>query len=208
MRRKRDYSQMLLFAALLVLIPRYAGAFIYSDASIVNGLWSEIITVFMALSGVGMGFLDVLGISYIVDGWRHNIPATGKPWPIRFKILTAVIVSLLLVTVGILAPFTIARVMTERMNVVMPFWALGLWAIAVNTAPILLIGGLVLGQSGVVGINASTEPTPIKHNAEVIHSISMHQCKQCKEEFRTVPALASHVRWQHANHKQAERIIE
>ena len=77
---KRDYSGLIIWAALLVTVVRYSGAFVASDVGRVTGWLSDAISIGMAVSGVGMGILDVIGTAYIAEGWRRNLPARGKAW--------------------------------------------------------------------------------------------------------------------------------
>lgn len=157
MARKRkihDYSQILIWSAILVTTARYAGAFVSSDVGELTGPMSEGMTILMLITGIGMGLLDVLGGAYIFDGWRRAIPRAGQRWSFRFKVLTFFVFSLFLVGLWILVPFTMSRVSQQSMIEVLGssgFWFIS-WSIAVNIAPYLLIGGVVSGQSNVVGV--------------------------------------------------------
>ena len=73
LRKSRDYSTLLIYAALGVTVPRYIGAFVASDVGQVTGWVSDALSVLMAVSGVGMGVLDILGMAYIFDGWRARL---------------------------------------------------------------------------------------------------------------------------------------
>lgn len=141
-----DYSKMLIWSAAVVTVVRYMAAFIASDVGEITGLLSEVITLFMGISGMGMGILDVFGGAYLFDGWRRAMPANDKRWSFRFKMLTVFVFALIISGIGILVPFTISRVTHASMAVVLETESLTVWAILVNIAPYLLIGGVAVGS--------------------------------------------------------------
>jgi len=156
-RKARDYSQMLLWAAAIVTVARYAGAFVASDVGELDGWVSRMITFSMILTGLGMGVLDVIGGAYIFDGWRRALPRRGAKWSNRFQLLTFFVFALIITGIGILVPFTVSRVTDQTMSQVLPLWALWVWAAAVNVAPYLLIGGVVMSQAGVVTVTQAAD---------------------------------------------------
>lgn len=146
-KKGHDYSTLLIWAAALVTVVRYSAAFIASDMGEITGLLSEGITIAMGLSGLGMGILDVIGGTYLFDGWRRTMPASGKAWSFRFKVLTGFIVGLMASGVMILVPFTVSRVTHESMDAVLGTGgSLTWWALLVNLTPYLLIGGVAIGN--------------------------------------------------------------
>lgn len=147
-----DYSNLLIWAAALVSIVRYAASFIASDVGEITGWVSELITVFMGLSGLGMGILDTLGTAYLFDGWRHAMPANGKAWPFRFKVLTLFVIALFVTGLGILIPFTVSRISHAGMFETLGMTGSWIWGLFVNLAPLLLIGGVAVGNQ-VVTVN-------------------------------------------------------
>lgn len=149
-----DYSTILIWSAALVTVVRYVAAFIASDVGEITGRVSEVITIAMGLSGLGMGILDVIGGTYLFDGWRRKMPASGKPWSNSFKVLTVFIFALIVTGVFILVPFTVSRVTHSSMaDVLGRGWWLRAWALAVNVAPYLLVGGVAVGNQ-VVTVNS------------------------------------------------------
>jgi hypothetical protein len=151
----RDYSDLLIWAAALVTVVRYAAAFIASDMGEITGVLSEAITILMGLSGLGMGILDVIGGTYLFDGWRRNMPRNGQSWPFKFKVLTGFVFALMATGVMILVPFTESRVTHASMaNVLGDGAGLTWWAFLVNVAPYLLIGGVAIGNQ-VVTVESS-----------------------------------------------------
>jgi hypothetical protein len=149
-----DYSTILIWSAAVVTVVRYVAAFIASDMGEITGKLSEAITVMMGLSGLGMGILDVIGGTYLFDGWRRKMPATGKKWSFAFKVMTILIFSLMATGVMILVPFTVSRVTHASMEGVLGMGGrLTFWAFLVNVAPYLLIGGVAVGNQ-VVTVNS------------------------------------------------------
>jgi hypothetical protein len=205
-KNKHDYSALIIWAALLVTVARYVGAFLASDLGEVSGWVSEGLTVLMGLSGLGMGVLDVLGLAYVFDGWRKVLPKAGDHWSSRFKVLTGFVVSLFVAGVCILVPFTVSRISSQSMAE-----ALGgqgsagvwFWSLSVNLAPYLLIGGVTFSQAGFVTIRREVEQEThdAAHDAripDVFLQPSAHICPQCGEAVGNQQALAAHMRWQHA----------
>jgi MFS family permease len=159
-KNKHDYSALIIWAALLVTVARYVGAFLASDLGEVNGWVSEGLTILMGVSGLGMGVLDVLGLAYVFDGWRKVLPKAGDHWSSRFKVLTGFVASLFVAGVCILVPFTVSRISSQSMAEALggkATWGVWFWSLAVNLAPYLLIGGVTFSQAGFVTIRHEAE---------------------------------------------------
>lgn len=153
-----DYSDLLIWSAAIVTVVRYAAAFIASDVGEITGTLSQAITWLMGLSGLGMGVLDVIGGTYLFDGWRRSMPAVDKRWSSRFKVLTVFVFALMLTGVMILVPFTMSRVTHSSMAVILDSdTKLTWWALLVNLAPYLLIGGVAVGNQ-VVSVSSGNFP--------------------------------------------------
>jgi hypothetical protein len=189
-RKRRDYADLLLWSAVGVTTVRYAGAFLASDLGSVEGWVSTILSVFMGLTGVGMGILDVLGTAYIFDGWRRAMPAAGKRWPFRFKVLTVFVALMLAIGIGILVPFTVSRITHVTMVVAAPF---------------VLIGGIATAQAHAFEMPApQMEPQPEPMRPDATHENAPKEpkifvCPQCGDVFGTSPEYAAHRRWKHSN---------
>jgi hypothetical protein len=152
-----DYSTILIWAAAIVTVVRYVAAFIASDMGQITGTLSDVITFMMGISGMGMGILDVIGGTYLFDGWRRAMPQAGRAWSSRFKVLTVFVFALIATGVMILVPFTESRVTHSSMAAVLGTGrGLTWWAFLVNVAPYLLIGGVAVGTQ-VVTVNAANE---------------------------------------------------
>ena len=150
-----DYSEILIWAAALVTVVRYAAAFIASDATEINALLSEIITIAMGISGLGMGVLDVIGGAYLFTGWQKKMPANGAAWSFKFKVLTFFAIGLIVNGILILIPFTMSRVAGVSIHSILGDGVLLFgWSAVVNIAPYLLIGGVAVGTQ-MVSIDTS-----------------------------------------------------
>jgi hypothetical protein len=153
----RDYSTILIWAAAIVTVVRYIAAFIASDMGQITGKLSDVITFMMGISGFGMGILDVIGGTYLFDGWRRAMPQAGRAWSTRFKVLTFFVFALIGAGVMILVPFTESRVTHSSMaDVLGQGRGLTWWAFLVNVAPYLLIGGVAVGNQVVTITQTNT----------------------------------------------------
>jgi MFS family permease len=148
--KQRDIGQVLIYAALIVMVARYMGAFLASDMNEVNGWVSDLLTGLIAISGAGMGVLDVLGAAFVFDGWRSALPRSGAKWSARFRVLTVIVGLMFSSGIVILVPFTMSRVLEQPMSGVLVGGWLWVWAVAVNLAPYLLIGGVMFSQNGIL----------------------------------------------------------
>jgi hypothetical protein len=148
-----DYSSGLIWAAALVGMIRYAAAFLASDVGEIVGVTSEIITLLLGISGFAMGMLSTFGTAYLFDGWRRKMPATGTKWPFKFTVLTVFVFAAFVFELAILVPFTVSRMQHASMTEVLNggvWW----WSIAVNIMPLLLIGGVSVGNQ-IVSVSSS-----------------------------------------------------
>lgn len=153
-----DYSTLLIWSAAVVTVVRYSAAFIASDMGEIVGWLSNLITILMGLSGLGMGVLDVLGGTYLFDGVRRKMPKAGEAWKPQFKVLVGFVVALMATGVMILVPFTESRVTHKSMEFVLgDGYGLTWWAFLVNLAPYLLIGGVAVGNQ-VVSVTSEKLP--------------------------------------------------
>lgn len=140
-----DYSTTIIWSSVLVGMIRYAAAFLASDLGQITGALSEVVTFMLGVSGFFMGILGTLGTAYLYDGWRRKIPASGVTWPNKFKVLTGFVFAAFLAEVLILVPFTMSRVLHVSIAEVLKggvWW----WSTAVVMMPILLIGGVSVGN--------------------------------------------------------------
>jgi len=149
----RDYSELLIWAAGLVGMIRYSAAFLSSDLGKIVGITSEIVTVLLGLSGFAMGILATFGATYLFDGWRKKMPASGNKWPFKFVVLTIFVFLIFASELAILVPFTVSRMEQASMSEVLNggvWW----WSTAVNIMPLLLIAGVSVGNQ-VVSVSSA-----------------------------------------------------
>jgi hypothetical protein len=117
---------------------RYSAAFLASDVGEIIGVYSEVITVMLGISGFAMGILSTFGTAYLFDGWRKKMPAAGAVWPFKFTVLTIFVFAAFLFELAILVPFTVSRMEHASMSEVLRggvWW----WSVSVNIMPLLLI---------------------------------------------------------------------
>jgi hypothetical protein len=143
--KTHDYSTLIIWASALVGMIRYAAAFLSSDLGMITGRLSEIVTVALGVSGFAMGILGTLGTTYIFDGWRSKMPATGARWGNKFISLTVLVALAFITEILILVPFTMSRVLHVSVADVLlggVWW----WSTAVVVMPFILIGGVSVGN--------------------------------------------------------------
>lgn len=141
----QDYSTVLIWSAGLVGMIRYAAAFLASDVGQIVGVTSQLITLMLGLSGFAMGILGTFGTMYMFDGWRKKMPVSGHRWPFKFVVLTIFVMAAFMVELVILVPFTVSRMEHTTMSDVLGggvWW----WSTAVNIMPMLLLGGVSVGN--------------------------------------------------------------
>ena len=163
----KDWAGRLIWATMLVTIVRYMGAFAAADIGKVTGALSETLTIFLALSGAGMGFLDVLGGGLLFNGWRTVMPRAGQHWTFRFWVLTICVFMLLASGSIILVPFTVSR-MTQSSIVDTLGGAQSnftwLWAWMVVLVPYFIIIGVFVGNKMVEGLEPAAATPAISGN--------------------------------------------
>lgn len=149
-----DYSEIIIWSSALVGMIRYAAAFLASDLGKITGVLSEAVTLMLGVSGFFTGILGTFGTAYLYDGWRRKIPASGKNWQNNFKVLTGFVFAAFLAEILILVPFTMSRVSHISVAEVLGggvWW----WSTAVVVMPIILIGGVSLGNQ-IVTVDAES----------------------------------------------------
>lgn len=161
---RKTAANALILAAMLITVVRYGAAFYASDVGSIEGVVSSVVSVLMGITGFGMGILDVIGATYLFDGWRSTMPKAGATWPFRFRVLTVFVFGLFIVGLSILIPFTVSRITHTGMDDALAVIGGGvwIWATAVNIAPYLLIGGVAVGQK----VFSTQENLPVSYRKE------------------------------------------
>ena len=157
----KDWSGRLVWATILVGVVRYAAAFAASDVGQITGIWSNILTVCLSITGIGMGILDTVGGGLLFNGWSRVFPKTGQTWSLRFKVLTLCVFGLLFSGLFILVPFTMSRISQESILDALggksSFWA-WVWSAMVNLIPYILIAGIFTGNKMVTSLEEENLP--------------------------------------------------
>lgn len=157
--RLRDWSGRLIWATILVTVVRYMAAFAASDVGQITGGWSDVVTFFLSLTGLGMGILDTVGGGLLFNGWSRVFPKSGQAWSLRFKILTLCVFTLVFSGLFILVPFTMSRLAHESVLDALggkfSIWA-WVWSTMVNLIPYVLVAGVFTGNKIVEGLEQET----------------------------------------------------
>lgn len=214
-RANREYGQVIMWAAIIVSAPRWAGAFIAADTAAIPPLVDGALQYLNMVSGFGMGLIEVLGTAYLLDAWARMKPR--KTWNAkhlnqRWLILTGFVAGLFLLMPIILAPYMVARMNGTTVAAVAPAWFEYVWAVAAVLSPAFIIGGVAVARDGGlvarsqpapaadVGLSAKNKPvgkpTPAAKQAE-----ERFACPQCDRSFGSGQALNAH---QRAHRKTAE----
>lgn len=147
--RGMDLGRVLLWSAVMVEAPRWAGAMLAADLKDVNGWLSAALNTGNTMAGVAMGLVNVVATAYMLDALRKERPtvvvhrrrrltssalavATGhrpasKPETMetferpswRFYGLLVFIAGLLLLTPFVLAPFMVSRMTGDALETVL-----------------------------------------------------------------------------------------
>lgn len=151
----KQWSGRLIAATILVGVVRYAAAFAASDVGKITGIFSDILTFLLSLTGIGMGVLDTVGGGLLFNGWSKTFPKAGQSWSLRFKVLTLCVFGLLFSGLFILVPFTMSRISQESILDALggrgSLWA-WIWSTMVNLIPYILIAGIFTGNRMVTSL--------------------------------------------------------
>jgi len=159
-----DLGKVLLWSAVLVEAPRWAGAMLAADVSEIAPWMSTTLNVANSFAGAFMGILVVVATAYLFDALRGMKPATTlrrksgdvtkANW--RFWGLAGFAFGLLALTPFVLGPYIVSRMTGETIAAVLanPFWQFT-WAVMVVVAPAFVIGGVAFAQPGLVRLSSS-----------------------------------------------------
>lgn len=176
----QDYSTIIIWASALVGMMRYTAAFLASDLGTLTGRLSEMVTLMQGISGFFMGILGTLGTVYIFDGWRQKMPKTGDPWNNKFIALTLFVFLAFLAEILILVPFTMSRVLHVSVADVLHggvWW----WSTAVVVMPLLLIGGVSVGNQIV-----SVAPVKVSESSPKVRNDENESSQNVRGDWRKV----------------------
>lgn len=204
-----------MWAAVLVALPRWSGAFIAADTAVMPPLVDQALHLLNLAAGFGMAVIEVLGTAYLLDAWGRMKPRktwNAKSLDHRWKVLTFFVAGLFLMTPLILGPWAYVRMNGQGLGS-LPHWFQGLWAVAVVLSPAFIIGGVAVADQGLLtapsqqpastsGRTAGREPAqassadrsePAPTKPEPAQS--QHKCQRCGREFETIQAVNAHQRF-------------
>lgn len=171
--RGMNLGRLLLWAAVIVSAPRWAGAMLAADVNHIQSGLSAFLNGANTVSGFGMGVLEVVATAYLLDALRGQRPTItvhrkegnfDKPnW--RFYGILAFAIGLLAMTPLVLAPYLVSRMAGEDIATVLTTrtWQY-VWAITVVVVPVFVVGGVAFAQQGLVTVGtggASATPGEI-----------------------------------------------
>jgi MFS family permease len=180
-RRGMDLGRVLLWSAVIVEAPRWAGAMLAADLKEINSWLSTALNTGNTVSGVAMGLVNVVATAYMLDALRRERPTTTvhrktgtqdrANW--RFYGMLVFVAGLLALTPFVLAPFMVSRMTGETLEAVlgsMP-WRY-VWATTVVLAPIFVIGGVSFAQPGLVGFGGASTAVRLDDEMQVSSKVS------------------------------------
>jgi len=156
----KDYGQLIIWMAVGVGIPRWAGAMFAADgirftaqsSGLMYGLYVLFVSMY-GLSGFAMAILEVLAIGYVFDALRVMKPKTPKGRiNIRWWGSLGFAIGLLFLMPIILAPHMLAQLTGVDIITFLQTRELqSIWIISVILVPMVIIGGVSFARAGLVG---------------------------------------------------------
>lgn len=151
---KINYGKVLMWAAIIVSMPRWAGAFISADVSDIPYWVNEALHYGNLIAGFGMGFLEVLAAAYMLDAWGKLKPKSSwnaKGYNHKWKVLTGFIIGLFVLMPLILAPYIVGRMTAVSIGDALTYKPIQyIWSIAVVLSPAFIVGGVSVANGGLV----------------------------------------------------------
>lgn len=167
----KNWAGFLIGATILVTVVRYMATFASSDIGQITGPASDVVTIGLTISGLGMGILDTLGGGLLFNGWRKVMPRNGQKATMRFHILTFCVFGLVISGLVILIPFTVSRVaqesIVEALGGKTSGW-LWLWAGMVNAIPYFIVAGVFTGNVMVEGLESEKVSGKLPDQHEIV----------------------------------------
>lgn len=159
---KLDYGKLLMWSAVIVSMPRWAGAFISADVSQIPQWVDTALHYGNLVSGFGMGLLEVLASAYMLEAWGQLKPRktyNAKSLDHRWVILTVFVGGLFVLMPFILAPYVVSRMTAVPIGQAISsgFWRYG-WAVAVVLSPAFIVGGVAVASGDLVSNETSMQP--------------------------------------------------
>lgn len=151
MKKKQDYGQLMIFMAIAVGLPRWAGAMMGADGIELTGWLADVFKIAYGVSGLGMAVLEVLAIGYIFASIRSQPMFQNRKPNLKFW-GSAIFGFLILALIpAILTPFMFAQIGEQSLLASLDelgiTWA---WLLSVVLAPLLIIGGVAFAREGLM----------------------------------------------------------
>lgn len=191
--RTRDWGQILIFMAVAVGLPRWAGAMLSADGLRVYegstgplGYLYWFLVILFGLSSFGMAMLEVFAIGYVFDALRARKPfTTSGKWDIRWWGSLIFGIVLLIMMPVILAPNMLANLNHKDIVTYLADPAQqGFWIVTVILAPTIIIGGVSFARDGMVGTTNADKPAQnAPRRAQVVQETS----QQTPPESQSIP---------------------
>lgn len=205
--RRRDYGSLIMWSAVVVSMPRWAGAFIAADTVTISPIVDEVLHLANLVAGAAMGPIEVLGAAYLLDAWGKMKPRktwNAKSLDHRWKVLTVFVAGLFILMPLILSPYIYVR-MNSLSLAALPAWFQAVWSIAVVWSPAFLVGGVAVAREGLVtsdgpyagayaGIERAEPAVPtVRKRAEQANPL--YECEACGRSFGSGQGLNAHRRF-------------
>ncbi len=151
MKKKQDYGQLMIFMAIAVGLPRWAGAMMGADGIELTGWLADTFKIAYGISGLGMAVLEVLAIGYIFAGMRSQPMFQDRKPNLKFW-GSAIFGFLILALIpAILTPFMFAQIGEQSLLVSLNELGITwIWLLAVVLAPLFIIGGVAFAREGIM----------------------------------------------------------
>lgn len=199
-----DAGKWLMVAAVLVSMPRWAGAFISADVETLPDVVSQGLNTLNVAAGLAMGFLEVAAAAFMLEAWGKMKPKAtwnAKGYSHRWKVLTGFIIGLFVLMPFILAPYMVARMTGQTVAGVLHYTGIMYaWSVAVVLAPAFVIGGVAVARDN--SPTASTEPAlkpapkkESKPEPAPVPALPRYECPHCVRPFGSMQALNAHQRF-------------
>lgn len=160
--RGMNLGAVLLWSAMLVESPRWAGAMLAADVATIPEALSVFLNVMNTVSGVAMGVVVVVATAYLLDALRQTKPTVAvrrrgetidRP-NFRFWGQMVFVIGLLALTPFVLGPYIVSRMTGDTIaeTLTATFWQYT-WSVAVVVAPAFVVGGVAFAQPGLVKVS-------------------------------------------------------
>ena len=171
-----DMGRALLWSAMIVSAPRWAGAMLAADVGHVDNWISVMLNILNVVSGLGMGVVEVLATAYLLDALRRLRPTItrrrkgGNVEVTNYQYWGTLgfVIGLMVLTPFVLAPYMVARISSQDVATVLGTqgWQY-IWAVTVILTPVFVVGGVSFAQPGLVSIGKLPEVSSEKKEPKV-----------------------------------------